>query len=250
MVALFAPTGRPEAEEIVSVPLDPTAVAVDHLAALQARVEAGENTPELVAELDGVVAELTARVRTGAAPEAEPVLLRAFELRVRVLQGRGELPSGYRGEFIAAVAPGAMFADVTADVPASVTIAQAIIESGWGKSAPGYNLFGMKGEGPAGSERRRVVEYRHGRRGVRKDAFRAYHSFTESLEDHARVLSTSARYAAAREVAEDPAAYAAALQGRYATDPKYATKLMDLSDRYVLGRFDQAPPPALADETP
>ncbi len=148
------------------------------------------------------------------------------------------LPSGTRGAFLANVIPGAAFADWRWGVPASVTVAQAILESGWGSSAPGFNLFGMKGEGPAGSNARRVVEYRGGKRRRATQAFRAYSSFAESLADHARVLATSRRYAKARAAADDPAAYARALTGVYATDPRYAKKLCDIVDRYALDRFD------------
>ena len=57
--------------------------------------------------------------------------------------------------FIGEVAPGAIAAQRKYGVPASVTIAQAIDESGWGQSTlatKDHNLFGIKGTGPAGSD--------------------------------------------------------------------------------------------------
>ena len=174
----------------------------------------------------GVIDELVA-VRFAALLAAEP------------------LPDGPRGAFLAPLVPGSMVADVLLGVPASISLGQAIIESGWGKSAPGYNLFGMKGQGPAGSTSRVGVEYRGGKRTHRTSTFRRYHSFAESIEDHARLLSTGKGYAAARAVAEKPRAYARALQGTYASDPRYASKLLQLSDLYGLERFDwSAPPPS------
>ena len=56
--------------------------------------------------------------------------------------------------FISEIAPGAMAAQSRYGIPAAVTIAQAIDESGWGQSALAirdHNLFGIKGTGPAGS---------------------------------------------------------------------------------------------------
>ncbi len=171
------------------------------------------------------------------------VLDELLAVRFSVLLAATPLPNGDRGEFLAPLVPGAMVADVLLGVPASITLAQAIIESGWGKSAPGYNLFGMKGEGPAGSTSRVGVEYRGGRRTHRTSTFRRYHSFTESIEDHARLLATANGYAAARAKQENPWAYARALQGTYASDPRYAAKLMQLSELYGLDRFNWSAPP-------
>jgi flagellum-specific peptidoglycan hydrolase FlgJ len=150
--------------------------------------------------------------------------------------------SGFRSDFVTSVSEGASWADYLTGVPASITVAQAILESDWGRSAPGHNLFGLKGEGPEGSTLRKVVEYRHGRRSVRSARFRAYASFDGSLLDHASILSRSRHYAAARRVADDPPRYARALQGTYATDPHYAEKLVGLIDRYDLSRLDWSAP--------
>jgi hypothetical protein len=163
-------------------------------------------------------------------------------LRARAATELGPLPPGARGAFVQSLLPGATLADWAADIPASITLAQAILESGWGRSAPGNNLFGVKGTGPAGTERRRVVEYREGRRAHRRDLFRRYESVDQALEDHGRLLATSPRYEAARAAGEDRAAFAAALVGRYASDPRYAEKLLGLIDRWQLGRFDVTAP--------
>jgi flagellum-specific peptidoglycan hydrolase FlgJ len=165
----------------------------------------------------------------------------ALTLRTNLLLARTNVAEGFRLDFVRSVAEGASFSDWSLGVPASITLAQAILESDWGRSAPGNNLFGLKGVGPAGMTRRRVVEYHNGRRRVRTAAFRAYHDPIGSLLDHAKILAESRHYARARGAAEDPAAYAAALQGTYATDPRYASKLVALIDRYALDRFDWNP---------
>jgi flagellum-specific peptidoglycan hydrolase FlgJ len=171
----------------------------------------------------------------------------AVLLRVQALGAIRPFPEGRHGEFLARIAPGAVFGDWSWGGPASVTMAQAILESGWGKSAPGYNLFGIKGEGTAGSAVHRVVEWRDGRRSVRRSGFRLYRSFEESIDDHSRLLATAARYADARAVSEDPARYARALQGRYASDPRYASKLDDLAARYGLTAYNWQGRPPLAE---
>lgn len=159
-------------------------------------------------------------------------------LRTRLTMADLVIPQGFRGDFVASVAAGAAWSDWSLGVPASITVAQAILESNWGKSAPSFNLFGLKGEGPAGSNRRRVVEYKNGHRRTKMAAFRAYHDVGEALDDHARILANSRHYAKARAVAEDTARYAMALQGTYATDPRYAKKLGSMIERYALDRLD------------
>src|SRR6202035_5110319 len=67
--------------------------------------------------------------------------------------------------FISEVAPGAIAAQRRYGIPAAVTIAQAIDESGWGQSelaTADHNLFGIKGTGPAGSHMRPTQEYENG----------------------------------------------------------------------------------------
>lgn len=168
----------------------------------------------------------------------DDVAREAVSVRNRALTWVAPLPKGFRGDFLGTVVDGASFADWRDGVPASVTLAQAILESDWGRSAPGHNLFGLKGEGPAGSNVRRVVEYRGGRRRHKMAPFRAYHAPAEAMEDHARILSSSSRYARARAAGDDAEAYARALQGVYATDPRYAKKLGKIIAALDLGRFD------------
>lgn len=198
---------------------------------------------------DGMLALLRAEVEaSGLGVESATPLARTLcELRARSIWALGGPPKGSQGRFLARTVAGATLGDWQYGVPASVTLAQAILESDWGRSAPGYNLFGLKGRGPAGSTVRPVVEYHRGRRSHRADAFRAYHSETEALEDHARILGTRARYARARAQADDRAAFARALVGVYASDPRYAQKLGRLIDSFDLGRFDWNPRQAATD---
>ena len=91
--------------------------------------------------------------------------------------------------FINAVAPGAMATQRRYGVPAAVTIAQAIDESGWGQSmlaTNDHNLFGIKGTGPAGSDVQPTEEYENGQWITTNAPFRVYHNVAQSIEDHGR----------------------------------------------------------------
>jgi flagellum-specific peptidoglycan hydrolase FlgJ len=147
-------------------------------------------------------------------------------------------------EFIAAVADGAIAAQRRYGVPAAVTIAQAIDESAWGQSSLAsrdHNLFGIKGIGPAGSDRMPTQEYVNGEPVTVTSSFRVYRNVAESIDDHGRLLATSGYYQRAMSYRENPNAFAAALTGVYATDPQYGTKIISLMAEYDLYQFDATP---------
>jgi flagellum-specific peptidoglycan hydrolase FlgJ len=155
--------------------------------------------------------------------------------------------------FIGDVAPGAVAAQRKYGVPAAVTIAQAIDESGWGQSELAirdHNLFGIKGTGPAGSDPLPTQEYENGRPVSRTAAFRRYDSAAESIDDHGKLLATSGYYTQAMAERQNPNSFAAALTGVYATDPDYGAKLVGLMRRYDLYRYDLSGPAAHHPATP
>ena len=145
--------------------------------------------------------------------------------------------------FIDAVAPGAVAAQSRYGVPAAVTIAQAIEESGWGQSSlatQDNNLFGIKGSGPAGSDAQPTQEFLNGGWVDTTAGFAVYRNVTESINDHGRLLATSGYYTRAMTVRHSPNAFADALTGVYATDPGYGGKLIGLMRQYNLYRYDVA----------
>jgi len=147
--------------------------------------------------------------------------------------------------FISQVAPGAIAAQRRYGVPASVTIAQAIDESGWGRSVlatKDHNLFGIKGTGPAGSDLQRTLEYENGQPVTRASAFRVYRNTAESIDDHGKLLATSGYYRKSMAGRRNPNAFAAALTGIYATDPDYGAKIIRLMRQYDLYRYDRVVP--------
>lgn len=148
-------------------------------------------------------------------------------------------------QFIASIAEAAVDSADQTGVPASVTIAQAILESYWGSSRlarEANNYFGIKAQtkvGPAGVVWFDVWEVIGGRNVMQAQAFRAYRSVAESFVDHGLFFQENARYASAIAVRNDPRAFARAINvDGYATDPAYASKLIGLMDRYDLYRYD------------
>lgn len=145
-------------------------------------------------------------------------------------------------EFIAAIGPHAQEVQRKYGVPASIVIAQAALESGWGRSVKGNNFFGIKaGKAWQGATLDMGThEYFDGKRVQISDRFRAYGSMQESIENYGQFLAKNPRYS--KVIAADSAHEAAdALQrAGYATDPRYAAKLKDIISANNLTRFDDA----------
>ncbi len=150
-------------------------------------------------------------------------------------------------QFIAAAATAAQQTQRDYHAPSSITIAQAILESGWGDSALSYydkNYFGMKCSTPGsfavGCRAHATSECTPtGACFGTTASFRVYASVTNSFKDHGSLLATSATYATARLYVSNPNLYAIALQNaHYATDPAYAAKLTAIMVKYNLYQYD------------
>jgi flagellar protein FlgJ len=126
---------------------------------------------------------------------------------------------------------------------AKAIIAQAAVETGWGKfvihNADGessHNLFGIKANSKWEGEQAVVdtLEFNSGIPQKQKAAFRSYASLEEAVNDYGRFITTQPRYQQAVERASDAHSYTRELQSAgYATDPNYASKIMAVyhSDR-------------------
>src|SRR5262249_7335055 len=102
--------------------------------------------------------------------------------------GTGQLPKTGNA-FIDSIAADAVRTEKQMGIPASVTIAQAILESGWGRSGltqSANNYFGIKGTGPAGYVVLPTKEYLNGQWVTINAKFRKYHNAQESFTDHAQ----------------------------------------------------------------
>jgi flagellar protein FlgJ len=173
------------------------------------------------------------------APEPVPVPARAAAPGAPAAGATGSL----RQEFIAAVRPHAERAAAELGVDPDLLIAQAALESGWGRSAmrradggSANNLFGIKAGSRWGGERVEAStrEFQDGQPRAERAAFRAYASVADSFADYVDLLRSSPRYRDALAQAHDPEAFMQGLQSAgYATDPAYAQKVLRIWRRQV-----------------
>lgn len=155
--------------------------------------------------------------------------------------GNWKNPSG--AEFVKEVANGAIESYSKYHIFPSITIAQAILESTWGKDAPGNNLFGIKAYGgwTGPYQYLSTSEYIGGIPVKVMDKFRIYSSVQDCLLDHAKFLNDNSIYRnsgvlSATNYIEQ--AYALQKAG-YATDPAYAVKLIDIINQNNFEQYDK-----------
>ena len=124
-------------------------------------------------------------------------------------------------------------------------VAQAALETGWGKrqiktgdGGSAHNLFGIKATGWKGERARTAThEYTNGVKHTETADFRAYSSPAESFADYVRLLKSNPRYQQALSAGKDIAGFARGLQrAGYATDPTYANKIASIANGPTLGK--------------
>ncbi|MFC3606720.1 flagellar assembly peptidoglycan hydrolase FlgJ [Stutzerimonas tarimensis] len=158
-------------------------------------------------------------------------------------EGAGKAPSRFESaeQFIATMLPMAEKAAQRLGVEARYLVAQAALETGWGKhmirqkdGANSHNLFGIKAtawKGP--SAQVTTTEYVGGKPVKEVAGFRAYESFEHSFNDYVNLLESSGRYRTALQVAShsgDSEGFVRELQkAGYATDPNYAKKISQIA---------------------
>lgn len=141
-----------------------------------------------------------------------------------------------KDQFVQQLRPFAEKAAAELGVEANVLLAQAALETGWGKSVikhgngrNSFNLFNIKADrswqGKQAS--RKTLEFEAGIGRQEIAAFRSYESYRESFDDYVHFIKTNPRYSNAIKMAAKPERYMHELQqAGYATDPKYASKVM------------------------
>ena len=151
----------------------------------------------------------------------------------------------YRTDYILKYKDAAISQMQSSGIPASITLAQACLESGFGTSRlarEGNNHFGIKCHDYKG--RKMYVDD-----DVKDDCFRVYDRVEDSFQDHSDFLRFRSRYAFLFDL--DPTDYKGWVYGLkaagYATDPQYAVRLIDLIERYGLQQYDTVVSP---DELP
>jgi flagellar protein FlgJ len=142
--------------------------------------------------------------------------------------------------FVARMLPAAQAASQASGVPAELILAQAALESGWGRreirgddGSQSFNVFGIKADrrwkGPVVEAA--TTEFVNGVAQPTRAAFRAYGSYEEAFADYAKFLSTNPRYAAVVGAADATQAAHGLQRAGYATDPDYGGKLVRIMKR-------------------
>ncbi len=210
------------------------------LGLIAGRPDAGHATPS--SPMDTLVQRLMARVE-GAVASARPAPPQAVAATATNFPPRS--PEG----FVAGIWQHAQVAARELGVDARALVAQAALETGWGRrqiqrdgGGSAHNLFGIKATGWKGERATTGThEYVNGVRRNETAQFRAYASPAESFADYVRMLKNNPRYRQALQSGGDVTRFAQALQNAgYATDPSYAAKITAIANGPTIGRAVQA----------
>lgn len=179
-------------------------------------------------------------------PKPRPENMADIESEARaqpLIERRGDRPSrfapdntpgqptqkfGNKDAFVAALYPKAIEVGRQIGVDPRLILAQAALETGWGKSVPSNNFFGIKSHGRAGGVEVTTKEEVNGELVTVRDSFRAYGSPEESFNDYANFLATNDRYLPVLAAKGLEAQLKALGQSGYATDSKYVSKLRSI----------------------
>ncbi|WP_455926933.1 flagellar assembly peptidoglycan hydrolase FlgJ [Pseudomonas capeferrum] len=142
-------------------------------------------------------------------------------------------------EFVATMLPMAKQAAARIGVDPRYLVAQAALETGWGKSVmraedgtSSHNLFGIKaGQSWQGEQARAITsEFRDGAMVKETAQFRSYNSYQDSFHDLVTLLQSNDRYKEVVKSADNPEQFVRELQkAGYATDPDYASKISQIA---------------------
>ena len=152
-------------------------------------------------------------------------------------------------EFVQTLWPMAKQAADKIGVTPDVILAQAALETGWGKHVinqsngkSSHNLFNIKADSrwQGESAATGTVEYRDGVAVKEQAKFRAYDSYQESFDDYVDFLQTQPRYQDALEQTDNPEKFIDSLhKAGYATDPAYADKIKRIMQSTTVAQFSQ-----------
>ena len=192
--------------------------------------------------LDAALAEVTETLHNLPANSADEALPQNAQAATGA-GGKGQ-QFATPAEFVAALYPLAEPVAEELGVDAKAIVAQAALETGWGKfmitdeqGRNSYNFFGIKADERWQGDAVTVTthEYRDGVAVKENAAFRSYTSAAEGMRDYARFLQSAARYEQALGQGLTAEHYGQALQqAGYATDPQYGAKIHRISESSTL----------------
>jgi len=220
---------------------------------------AGSGFGTLYSQLQGEVQQFIETGGGDAAAVRTPAL--SADGQWRLLQQQGFPASGAPSEgadpadqqaFVERMTPLAQPAAAQLGVAPDVLVAQAALESGWGRhpirradGSDSNNLFGLKAQGAWTGEVAvaGTTEFDGGQPHGERAGFRAYSAPAQSFQDLASLLAGNPRFGAALGTGADALAYGHALQqGGYATDPAYADKLARVANQLQAAKPRRAQP--------
>lgn len=146
--------------------------------------------------------------------------------------------------FIAQIAPSAVQIAKQRGLYASMMIAQASLESGWGSSqlsSQAFNLFGVKWNGSGAFVQMPTNEHYQGSNHRVTAKFQKYGSYGESMNNYATMIlnrfpnSTPGKVGSVEQATKN---LSHGVYGTYATDPNYAATLMRIINMYGLKQYD------------
>lgn len=139
-------------------------------------------------------------------------------------------PSPDRDAFVQTMMPHALEVSRQTGLDPRLVIAQSALETGWGKSAPGNNYFGVKSHGRPGGQMLATTEAGPGGMVSTQDSFRTYADPGASAQDYAEFIKGNAgRYLPVRLAQGLDAQIDAMGKSGYATDPQYGAKLRQIA---------------------
>ncbi|MEJ1165461.1 flagellar assembly peptidoglycan hydrolase FlgJ [Variovorax sp. CCNWLW186] len=215
-----------------------------------AESEDGMEAMPLAPRVAGMALTPQSGIPLGSAPSSPvPARAPAASVDLSIYQRNSERPAtaavaslqGNVDSFVQRMGGSAQVASAASGVPAPLILAQAALESGWGKreiraddGTQSFNLFGIKADrswkGPVVETT--TTEYVDGEPQRMRAKFRAYASYDEAFTDYAKFITRNPRYANVL-AADTPAEAAHGLQkAGYATDPQYGQKLVRIMQKF------------------
>ncbi|MCO7226153.1 flagellar assembly peptidoglycan hydrolase FlgJ [Pleionea sp. CnH1-48] len=154
-------------------------------------------------------------------------------------------------DFISQMKPFAIEAAKKLGLPPGVLVAQAALETGWGKfisqdqeGRSSFNLFGIKSDSRWQGDEVSVstLEFEQGIPKRKMQNFRSYFNFEQSFNDYVEFIQNNSRYHEALKNTDSPKSYLDEIQNAgYATDPDYSNKIFSIFSREKLFDLQEAP---------
>ncbi|MFI3187169.1 MAG: flagellar assembly peptidoglycan hydrolase FlgJ [Methylococcaceae bacterium] len=215
----------------------------DQVHAVRRQVSAKTDSPA-VSFTDGLVTIYPYVQESGPLDEATKLPMPA----IGELKTDQALPIQSAEDFVSRLYPLAVQAARELGVEPKVLLAQAALESGWGRStikngngSNTFNLFNIKADKSWQGKQAQVatLEFDQGLAKKVNSGFRSYDSFQESFKDYVDFIKTNPRYGDALKKAGNAQQYMHELQrAGYATDPKYADKIISIYQGNTMADFE------------